>query len=248
MPATRCRRGGRLTIATADVDLDTASALLHGFGRPGEYVTISVADTGVGMTPETRTRIFEPFFTTKGVGKGTGLGLATVYGIVNQNGGQITVYSEPGIGTTFRIYLPRVAGAVEVAPTSSETGRGLRGTETILLVEDEAAVRAAATTALERQGYTVLASPDAHEALDLVDRYKGEIHLVLSDVVMPGSDGPTLIARLRTRRPKLKALLMSGYAGESLTRSGAFAADLPFLEKPFTVVGLAKKVREVLEG
>jgi len=240
--------GGRLTIATADADLDAASALLHGFGRPGQYVTISVADTGIGMSAETRTRIFEPFFTTKASGKGTGLGLATVYGIVVQNDGQITVYSEPGIGSTFRIYLPRAEGHVEVHPAAADRERSLRGVETILLVEDEAAVRSATTDALVRFGYTVLPAPDAQEALDLIERHKGEIHLVISDIVMPGTDGPALIARLRTKRQGLKALLMSGYAGDTIARNSRFASDLPFLEKPFTVTGLARKVREVLEA
>jgi CheY-like chemotaxis protein len=240
--------GGRLTIATTDEDLDEGSARLHGLTEPGNYVVISVADTGMGMSQETRARIFEPFFTTKPTGKGTGLGLATVYGIVTQAGGHVTVYSEPGVGTTFRVYLPKVAEATTATVTTTHSPESLRGAETILLVEDEASVRAATQEALQRQGYTVLPAPDAVEALALATQHRGAIDMVVSDVVMPGTDGPTLIARLRVIRPQLKALLMSGYAGDAVARSDALGKGLPFLEKPFSVTGLARKVREVLDG
>jgi two-component system cell cycle sensor histidine kinase/response regulator CckA len=240
--------GGALTIATSEIELDEGSAALHGLEQAGDYVVLSVADSGTGMSAETRVRIFEPFFTTKGVGKGTGLGLATVYGIVTQSGGHVTVYSEPGIGTTFRIYLPRLREKVtaEVAGMP-HTPHSLRGTETILLVEDEEAVRAAARQALERQGYTVFTAGEANEAMAKVESHAGELHLVVSDVVMPGTDGPTLVARLKVLRPELRALLMSGYAGDALSRGEGVGKGVPFIEKPFTVLGLARKVREVLD-
>ena len=242
-------RGGRITIGTAAATLDPDSARLHGIERPGRYGVLSVADTGVGMSAETRARIFEPFFTTKTQGKGTGLGLATVYGIVTQAGGQITVYSEPGVGTTFRVYLPMAdqeATSVEMA--SHHAAGPLTGRETILLVEDEAAVRAAAQEVLTRQGYTVLAAADPHEAMAIVAQRGREIDIVVSDVVMPHSDGPTLIRRLRQEYPRLRALLMSGYAGESLPALDSSEGELPFIAKPFTVAALAGKIREVLDG
>jgi PAS domain S-box-containing protein len=240
--------GGALTISTSDIKLDEGSAALHGLEKEGDYVVLSVADSGIGMSAETRARIFEPFFTTKGVGKGTGLGLATVYGIITQSGGDVTVYSEPGIGTTFRIYLPRLRENVSPDIAAAVVTHSTSGHETILLVEDEAAVRSAARQALVRQGYTVLTAAEATEAMAIVEGHEGELHLVVSDVVMPGIDGPTLVVRLKVLRPGLRALLMSGYAGDALSRSDALGKGVPFIEKPFTVMGLAKKVREVLDG
>ena len=240
--------GGDLTISTTEVELDEGSARLHGLTAPGDYVVLSIADTGMGMSAETRARIFEPFYTTKAIGKGTGLGLATVYGIVHHSDGHVTVYSEPGIGTTFRIYLPKVTDAPTTERVHAGAPHALKGTETILLVEDEAAVRSAAQEALERQGYTVLPAVDAAEALALAEQHKGPLQLVLSDVVMPKTDGPTLVARLKVVRPGLKALLMSGYAGDALSRNDSLGKGVPFIEKPFTVAGLARKVREVLDG
>ena len=242
-------RGGRITIGTTATTLDPESARLHGVDRPGRYAVLSVADTGVGMSAETRARIFEPFFTTKTVGKGTGLGLATVYGVVTQAGGQITVYSEPGVGSTFRVYLPMAdqkATPEEPAPPSA-IGL-LTGHETILLVEDEASVRAAAHEVLTRQGYTVLAAGDPHEAMAIAAQHGKAIDLIVSDVVMPHSDGPTLVRRLRQEYPRLRALLMSGYAGESLPTLDSSEGELPFIAKPFTVGALARKIREVLDG
>jgi len=239
-------RGGALTITTAGTEIDEESRVLHGLSRTGAFVLISVSDTGTGMTPETLARLFEPFFTTKEVGKGTGLGLATLYGIVTQAGGSVTVYSEWGMGSTFRIYLPQVSEPAESPRAGPRMDAMSRGTETILLVEDDAAVRAAATAVLERLGYTVLAAQGAEDAFALVAHHGSGIALVVSDVVMPGTDGPALVEALRRRNPGLKVLLMSGYAGDVITRRGLPEGQVAFLEKPFTAALLAQKVREVL--
>jgi two-component system cell cycle sensor histidine kinase/response regulator CckA len=241
-------RGGRITIRTAVESLDAPSARLHGLETPGRYAILSVADTGVGMTTEVRARIFEPFFTTKGVGQGTGLGLATVYGIVTQRGGHITAYSEPGVGTTFRVYLPVTDSSPVPEERPLPEGGWSRGNETILLVEDEDSVRSAARDVLERQGYTVFAAADPHEAIALASQHGASIDLVVSDVVMPHSDGPTVIRRIREEHPRLKALLMSGYAGDALPKIDSIEGEFPFLAKPFTVMALARKIREVLDG
>ena len=240
-------KGGQLQITTARQVIDAESARLHGVpDGGGEYAVLTVSDTGSGMTEEVKARIFEPFFTTKDAGHGTGLGLATVYGILTQAGGRITLYSEVGLGATFRVYLPVVKEDATIEPPARRLSPELKGTETILLVEDEASVRAAAQEALRRQGYHVLPASNADEALAHVAQHKGRIDLVVSDVVMPKMDGPTLIGLLRKERPELKALLMSGYAGSALARMDESGYDVPFLEKPFTVLALAKKVREVL--
>ena len=241
-------RGGRIVIGTTFETLDAPSARLHGLEKPGRYAILSVADTGVGMSPEVRARIFEPFFTTKGVGQGTGLGLATVYGIVTQRGGHITAYSEPGVGTTFRVYLPVTDTSPILEERTASEGGWARGTETILLVEDEDSVRSAARDVLERQGYTVLTASDPHEAIALASQHGSSIDLVVSDVVMPHSDGPTVIRRIRQEQPRLKALLISGYAGDALPKIDAIEGEFPFLAKPFTVMALARKIREVLDG
>jgi hypothetical protein len=238
--------GGTLTITTGNADLDDIGAQLHGLKEAGRYVTVSIADNGVGMSPEVRARVFEPFFTTKEPGKGTGLGLATVFGIVAQSGGHITLYSEIGRGTTFHIYLPRVIAAAAAAAAAEQPAQG--GNETILLAEDNAAVRAVTAGVLERYGYKVLVASNAEDALALASRFADTLHLVLSDVVLPGMDGPTLVSRLAAVRPGTKALFMSGYAGEAVTRRGVLESGVPFLEKPFTVAGLTRKVREVLEA
>ncbi len=240
--------GGALTFTVSVTDLDEVSAQLHGVPGPGRFVVLSVRDNGMGMTLEVRSRIFEPFFTTKDAGKGTGLGLATAYGIIQQAGGNITVYSEPDAGAVFRIYLPEVeadSGAV-AAPTRS--GALPRGDETILVVEDDAAVRSAATAALERLGYTVLAAQGAAEARSLMDRRGDSVDLVLSDVVMPETDGPTLIRELRASHAATRAILMSGYTGATVTVKHGQADGVTFLEKPFTVGVLARTVRGVLDG
>ncbi len=240
--------GGTLALTVSMTTLDEASAQLHGVPAEGRFVVLSVADNGLGMTPEVRSRIFEPFFTTKDVGKGTGLGLATAYGIIQQAGGNITVYSEPGAGAVFRIYLPEVepdSGAM-AAPTP--TAALPRGDETILIVEDDAAVRAAATAALERLGYTVLTAQGAAEARMIMARRGDSVDLVLSDVVMPETDGPTLVRELRVSHATTRAILMSGYTGASVTVQQGKADGVTFLEKPFTVGVLARTVREVLDG
>jgi two-component system cell cycle sensor histidine kinase/response regulator CckA len=241
-------QGGQLVVATADWTIDQESLDFHGLKGEGRYMALTVTDTGVGMDAATCSRVFEPFFTTKAPGKGTGIGLATVYGIVTQAGGQITVYSEPGLGTTFRLYFPIVAKDTAAVHTVKRSAESLRGDETILLVEDDAAVRAAAVGVLERFGYHVLVATGPEDAQEIAARHRKAINMVISDVVMPRMSGPTLLATLRSHRPDIKVLLISGYAGEALSARGELAEDIPFLEKPFTVSGLLGKVRDVLDG
>jgi PAS domain S-box-containing protein len=240
--------GGRLDITLGEAVLDDLSATLHGVADAGRYVVISVSDSGVGMSAEVRARIFEPFFTTKEAGKGTGLGLATAYGIVGQASGSMTVYSEIGSGSTFRIYLPARA-AVAALPADRPAEDPLpRGTETILLIEDDAAVRNATAAALARLGYSLLLAQGAEEALAQLERRHVSVDLILSDVVMPGTDGPTLARQLMAQRPGTRAILMSGYAGDVLTARGGLGEGVSFLPKPFTVSALARLVRAVLDG
>ena len=241
--------GGMLTLTTTSATVDEESIALYGLANPGRYVVISVSDTGSGMTREVRARIFEPFFTTKEVGKGTGLGLATAYGIVSSVGGAISVYSEVGVGSTFRVYLPRSEGSAsgvsgEVAAVTTIP----RGREIVLLVEDEAAVRAAASNMLQRLGYRVLEADSPTAALAIADDATQAIDMVLSDVVMPKFSGPRLVAALRERRPGLPALLMSGYVGEAVAIREVADASLPLIEKPFSLSALAMAVRGVLDG
>jgi two-component system cell cycle sensor histidine kinase/response regulator CckA len=244
------RNGGRLTIETRNVELDESYTTEHPNVKPGHYVMLAVTDTGVGMSEETKARIFEPFFTTKVRGKGTGLGLATVYGIVQQTGGHIWPYSEPGQGTTMRVYLPRVdeppdpiEHPIETTPTA------LRGTETILLVEDEAPVRSITRQLLQRNGYTVLEASDGPTALALVDgaQHGTKVDLLLTDVIMPGMSGRELAAQLMARRPALRVLFMSGYTDDAVVRHGMLEPGLAYLEKPFRPPTLLRKVREVLQ-
>jgi PAS domain S-box-containing protein len=240
---------GRVTIRTAPAILDEVYAQAHaGVGIPaGEYLCLSVTDTGVGMDPGIQARIFEPFFTTKPVGQGTGLGLSTVYGIVKQSDGFIWCYSEPGKGTTFKIYLP-LAGARLTATPPAELPAELRGgSETILVVEDEDVVRALACRGLREQGYTVLEAKHGREALEQVESNR-TIDLVISDVVMPELGGRELGARLALLRPELPVLYMSGYTGDDVIQRGLLEPDVPFQQKPFTPEGLARKVREMLDG
>ncbi|HYT04960.1 MAG TPA: response regulator [Gemmatimonadales bacterium] len=240
--------GGQLTIETANVELDEAYAREHYPARPGPYVMVAVSDTGTGMNDEVQAHLFEPFFTTKERGKGTGLGLATVYGIVQQSGGFIWVYSELGHGTTFKIYLPRVDEPT--GATARETAREtpvVGGTETVLLAEDEAPVRAVARQVLERHGYTVLEAPSAEAALDVAERYSGTIHLLLTDVIMPGLSGRDLAVRLATLRPEARVIYMSGYTDDAITRHGVLEPGLAYVQKPFTPDIIARKVREVLD-
>jgi len=240
--------GGKLTLETANVDLDEAYAADHYPARAGPFVLLAVSDTGIGMSEETQAHMFEPFFTTKEKGKGTGLGLATVYGIIKQSGGFIWVYSEVGHGTTFKLYLPRVEELAEraAAPAHART-RPARGTETILVVEDEAPVRNVARQVLERHGYTVLEAPSAEAALDIATRYSGTIHLLLTDVVMPGLNGRELASRLADLRPDARVIFMSGYTDDAVTRHGVLEPGSAYVQKPFTPDAIARKVREVLD-
>jgi two-component system cell cycle sensor histidine kinase/response regulator CckA len=241
--------GGRLTIETANAELDVDYAARHVAVKPGSYVQLSVTDTGCGMDSQTQARIFEPFFTTKEKGKGTGLGLSMVYGIVKQSGGNVWVYSEPGRGTTFKVYLPRdLSGSVAAASRPVTVPLRATGTETILVVEDEESLRKVAKRALAAGGYTVLTASEGREALRIAAQHPGEIQLLLTDVVMPGMDGRTLAQELSKRRSAIKVLYMSGYTDDAVVHHGVLEAGTHFLSKPFTAVDLARKVREVLDG
>src|SRR5712691_11879200 len=239
--------GGKLTVETANVEHEPEYALEREAAAVGRFVMLAVTDTGVGMDEATKAKIFEPFFTTKEDGKGTGLGLATVYGIVKQSGGFIWVYSEPGNGTSFKIYLPRIDAPVEGVKTPGSVSVP-RGTETVLLVEDAAAVRAVAKQVLERQGYTVLEAPDGDVALHVAHKHRGPIHLLLTDVVMPVLSGRPLAEQLARVRPDIKVLYASGYTDDSVVRHGILEAGTAYLQKPFTPDSLARKVREVLDA
>jgi two-component system cell cycle sensor histidine kinase/response regulator CckA len=243
--------GGTVTINTANQTVSGATALGAAIMPPGEYVRIEVTDTGTGMSKEIQSKIFDPFFTTKPVGQGTGLGLATVYGIVKQSGGFITVDSELGKGTSFSIYLPRrkveatEVAAVEAAPVAA---RDVTGQDTVLLVEDEEAVRSFAARALRMRGYHVLEAGGGEEALEIVKREGDKLDLIITDVVMPNMDGPTMVRHIKAIRPELAVIFMSGYAEEAFRRSDQSSEDIHFLPKPFGLKQLAAKVKEVLGG
>src|SRR5216110_1072493 len=239
--------GGRLTVETANVEHDPEYARDREAAAVRRFAMLAVTDTGCGMDEATKARIFEPFFTTKETGKGTGLGLATVYGIVQQSGGFIWVYSEPGRGTTFKVYLPRVDAAAEDAGASTAPADLPRGTETVLVAEDEAAVRAVTREVLERQGYVVLEAPHGAAALDIAAQHRGPIQLLVTDVVMPGLSGRQLADRLARLRPDTKVLYVSGYTDDAVVRHGVLEAGIAYLQKPFTIDSLARKVREVLD-
>jgi CheY-like chemotaxis protein len=239
--------GGKLTIETANVFLDEAFVDEHLGTEAGPYVLLAVTDTGVGMEKKTRLRIFEPFFTTKEQGKGTGLGLSTVFGIVHQSHGGVWVYSEPGQGTTLKVYLPRAEGVVD-APLPSLVPANLRGSETILLVEDEEAVRVVAQRILERNGYRVIVAQSADDAFRLIEQHTEPIHLLLTDVVMPGMSGVELAKRITGRRPETKVLFMSGYTDGTIVSHGLLESGVTFLQKPLTSELLTRKVRSVLDG
>ena len=239
-------QGGLLTIETANVDLDAEYLQAHAMAKPGRYVMLAVTDTGVGMDAATQARIFEPFFTTKEVGKGTGLGLATVQGIVQQSGGFIWVYSEPDHGTVFKIYLPLVDEPV--SQTERATAEDTRGTETVLVAEDVTAVRAVTREMLRRYGYNVLEAADGATALEVAANFKEPIHLLLTDVVMPDLNGRDLAARLQAARADLKVLFMSGYTDDAVVRHGILQQGIAYLQKPFTPESLARKVRTVLDA
>lgn len=239
---------GKVTIETANVTFDTAYCKTHDGFKPGDFVVISVSDNGCGMDKETQATIFEPFFTTKEIGKGTGLGLSTVYGIIKQNDGFINVYSEPGQGSTFRIYIPRCQQMEVEAAKKSKSASIPTGTETILLVEDEQSILKLGMTMLERMGYTVLAAHTPSEAIRLAEEHKGEIHLVMTDVVMPEMNGRDLSNQLIFRYPKLKRLFMSGYTANVIAHHGVLDEGVHFIQKPFSKHDLAVKVREALEN
>jgi CheY-like chemotaxis protein len=241
-------RGGKLTLETANVELDKDCAQRHLSVQSGRYVMLAVSDTGSGMTEEVKAHLFEPFFTTKAEGRGTGLGLATVYGIVDQSGGCIEVYSELGVGTTFKIYLPLVEAAVEQTEQHHFRQALPGGTETVLLVEDDESVQVLAHRSLEREGYTVLVASHPDQAMLASARHRGPIHLLLTDMVMPGMGGRELAEWVTSSRPETGVLYMSGYTDDAIVRHGVLEADAAFLQKPFTPSALALKVREVLDG
>ncbi len=240
--------GGRILIETSNVDLDSAYTRDHAVVRPGPYVLLAVTDTGIGMTADTVAHIFEPFYTTKESGRGTGLGLSTVYGIVKQSGGYIWVYSEIGKGTTFKVYLPRVKDAVPMSPApEAHASPARRGHETILLVEDEPAVRELTLMVLSERGYTVIEAHTPEDAERLARNNGAEIHLLLTDVVMPGLSGRELAKRITGRYPNLRVLYMSGYTYNVIAQDGTLEEGISFLQKPFTPQVLAEKVREALD-
>ena len=241
-------QGGKLTIETNDAWLDEEYARQHAGVRPGPYVLLAVSDTGHGMTPEVKAHIFEPFFTTKEKGKGTGLGLATVFGIVQQAGGHVAVYSEPGVGTSFKVYLPRIDDAASPAMSRPGLQAAPKGTETVLLVEDEEAVRSLTRIVLQGAGYRVLEASDGGEALIVAGGHEGPIHLLLSDVVMPVLSGRQLAERLLALHPEIKVLFQSGYTDDAVVRHGVLQEKVHFLQKPYSPAALAAKVREVLDG
>jgi PAS domain S-box-containing protein len=239
--------GGRLTVETVNVDLDSTYARDHVTVKPGPYVMLAVSDNGIGMSPETVAHIFEPFYTTKGSGQGTGLGLSTVYGIVKQSGGYIWVYSEPGKGTTFKVYLPRVQELAD--PKQEVVIPGVnKGSETVLLVEDDGAVRELASMILSSNGYLVLPAQDALEAEHFSANHSGEIHLLLTDIMMPGTSGRELARRISARHPRARVLYMSGYTDNVLAQGGVLEEGVSFLQKPFTPAALSQKVRDVLDS
>jgi two-component system, cell cycle sensor histidine kinase and response regulator CckA len=239
--------GGQLTIETANVILDEDFARQHYGAKPGPHVMLAVTDTGTGMDAATQSRIFEPFFTTKDHGKGTGLGLSTVFGIVQQSGGTVWFYSEPGKGTTFKVYLPRVEGVAD-SPTPSGPQGAIKGVETILLVDDDDQVRVVVRTILQRSGYQVLDARSPAEAIQHAEGHAGTIDLLVTDVVMPQMGGPELARRLVSVRPRMKVLCMSGYTDDSIIRHGVLDGHLAYLQKPVTPRTLTAKVRAVLDG
>ncbi len=239
--------GGKLTIETANVELDENYAQIHPGVVPGRYVMLAVSDRGVGMAPEVKDRIFDPFFTTKEIGKGTGLGLSTAYGIVKQSRGNIWVYSEPGHGSTFKVYLPRVDDLMEELRAKEIQEEMPRGTETILVVEDEEPLRRLAVRVLQDQGYRVLDAAQGNDALLLLKRHPGLTHLVITDLIMPGMSGPELSRRIKAIHAGIKVLYMSGYAPNAFVNHDLLEKGMSYIQKPFTSDALLRKVREVLK-
>ncbi len=237
---------GKVTIETKNVMFDETYCTINAGFVPGQYTQLAVSDNGCGMNRETLVSIFEPFFTTKSIGRGTGLGLATVYGIVKQNSGFINVYSEPGKGTTFKIYLPRYLGKTATASTETPAEVATGGSETVLLVEDEPKILEVTQIMLEKLGYTILAASTPGEAIRLAEEYVGEIHLLLTDVVMPEMNGRDLAKRVLALCPSLKHLFMSGFTADVIAYHGVLDEGVNFIQKPFSIKDLAVKVREVL--
>ncbi|HEV7836588.1 MAG TPA: ATP-binding protein, partial [Gemmatimonadaceae bacterium] len=241
--------GGALTITTDNAELFEEHGERHLGASPGKYIMIAVTDTGTGMTKEVQQRLFEPFYTTKGVGKGTGLGLATVHGIVKQSGGDIYVYSELEHGTTFKVYFPRLTKVADVMATTSEHRMTTpRGSETILLAEDDESLRTLGARVLGALGYKVLVARTGKEALQIVADHTGAIDLIATDVVMPEMNGSQLVEKVLEARPGMRVLFMSGYTDDEVMRRGVIDGQTAFLQKPFTPDLLAHKVREVLDG
>ncbi|HEX9224246.1 MAG TPA: ATP-binding protein, partial [Candidatus Acidoferrales bacterium] len=241
-------QGGKLTIATSNAEMDALFVRDHPGSKIGSYVMLTVADTGCGMDAETQAHIFEPFFTTKERGKGTGLGLSTVYGVVKQSGGYVWVDSEPGKGSSFKIYLPRFEEAVNAPAASAAPPEATRGTETVLLVEDSEPLRKLAHRFLENNGYRVLAAANGEDALQTAVQEREPIQLLLTDVVMPGMNGRVLASHLVLRQPGMKVLYMSGYTDSFISGHGVLEPGTYLLHKPFTEETLMRKVREVLDG
>ena len=240
--------GGKLTIETANMDLDVGYAEQHQPVIPGPYVMLAVSDTGTGMDEIIKAKVFEPFFTTKEPGKGTGLGLATVYGIVKQSGGYVWLYSELGKGTTFKIYLPRVDAPRDTPVVAPSPAGSVAGTETLLLAEDDPLLLPLARALLAKLGYRILDARDAAEALAVARAHEGHIHLLVSDVVMPGGGGFQLATQLQAERPTMRVLYMSGYTDEAVVRHGLLERGLNYLQKPFTPAVLARRIRDVLDA
>jgi signal transduction histidine kinase len=240
--------GGKLTIETANVELDAGYTSRHGDVAPGEYVLLAVSDTGTGIADEIVDRIFDPFFTTKDVGAGTGLGLSTVFGIVKQSGGDVGVYTEPGRGTTFKVYLPRAHAPLDRVEDEVDGTAVPAGSETLLLVDDEELVRSFEREVLEELGYTVLEAGRGADAVELARTHAGEIHLLVTDVVMPDVSGRSLAEQLQAGRPGLRTLYTSGYAEGAIVRHGVLEHGIAFLPKPLSRTALARKVREVLDA
>jgi CheY-like chemotaxis protein len=239
-------QGGKLIIETKNIILDEEYARTHITVIPGPFVMLAVSDSGTGMDPQTQSRMFEPFFTTKEVGKGTGLGLSTVYGIVKQSNGNIWVYSEVGLGTTFKIYLPRTDESLQVYKRDSGAEEFLRGTETVLLAEDEEVVRKLACQVLRLYGYQVLEAADGNEALLICESHPAPIHLLITDVIMPAMSGRSLAARVTELRPDMQVLYMSGYTDNAIVHHGVLDEGTNFIQKPFSTDVFAIRVREVL--